>query len=113
MAKPEPGRLMLESEIPAFVDAVIKAGCDICAIGHDCYVLGDLEEMDAAADGSIASVESSGTGIFSCWRLSHTFALLADTWIPARWQNIGRKIGKRIEELPVLRLNPEKKQKGQ
>ncbi|RVI55256.1 hypothetical protein [Sinorhizobium meliloti] len=22
----------------------------ICAIGHDCYVLGDLEEMDAAAD---------------------------------------------------------------
>ncbi|AWI62478.1 hypothetical protein AB395_00006856 (plasmid) [Sinorhizobium fredii CCBAU 45436] len=41
---------MLESEIPAFVDAVIKAGCDICAIGHDCYVLGDLEEMDAAAD---------------------------------------------------------------
>lgn len=40
----------MESEIPAFVDAVIKAGCDICAIGHDCYVLGDLEEMDAAAN---------------------------------------------------------------
>ncbi len=38
------------SEIPAFVDEVIKAGCDICAIGHDCYVLGDLEEMDAATD---------------------------------------------------------------
>ncbi|GCA52818.1 hypothetical protein GOA99_22870 [Sinorhizobium meliloti] len=50
MAKRESGRLMLESEIPAFVDAVIEAGCDICAIGHDCYVLGDLEEMDAAAD---------------------------------------------------------------
>lgn len=41
---------MLESEIPAFVDAVIKTGCNICAIGHDCYVLGDLEEMDAATD---------------------------------------------------------------
>lgn len=41
---------MLESEIPAFVDAVIEAGCDICAIGHDSYVLGDLEEMVAAAD---------------------------------------------------------------
>lgn len=41
---------MLKSEIPAFVEAVIEAGCDICAIGHDCYVLGDLEEMDAAAD---------------------------------------------------------------
>ncbi|APG93118.1 hypothetical protein SAMCFNEI73_pA0141 (plasmid) [Sinorhizobium americanum] len=50
MAEPEYGRLMLESEIPAFVDAVIEAGCDICAIGHDSYVLGDLEEMDAAAD---------------------------------------------------------------
>ncbi|RVE80784.1 hypothetical protein [Sinorhizobium meliloti] len=50
MAKRESGRLMLESEIPAFVDAVIEAGCDICAIGHDSYVLGDLEEMDAAAD---------------------------------------------------------------
>ncbi|RVK17000.1 hypothetical protein PWG15_36175 (plasmid) [Ensifer adhaerens] len=50
MAEPEYGRLMLESEIPAFVDAVIKTGCDICAIGHDSYVLGDLEEMDAAAD---------------------------------------------------------------
>ncbi|PLU02525.1 hypothetical protein [Sinorhizobium medicae] len=50
MEKRESGRLMLESEIPAFVDAVIEAGCDICAIGHDAYVLGDLEEMDAAAD---------------------------------------------------------------
>ncbi|CAD7026023.1 hypothetical protein RHAB21_01221 [Pseudorhizobium halotolerans] len=50
MAKRESGRLMLESEIPAFADAEIEAGCDICAIGHDCYVLGDLEEMDAAAD---------------------------------------------------------------
>ncbi|MGH0364920.1 hypothetical protein NKZ04_22010 [Sinorhizobium meliloti] len=50
MAKRASGRLMLESEIPAFVDAVIEAGCDICAIGHDSYVLGDLEEMVAAAD---------------------------------------------------------------
>lgn len=40
---------MKASEIPAFVDAVIKTGCDMCAIGHDCYVLGDLEEMEAAA----------------------------------------------------------------
>ena len=41
---------MKESEIPAFVYAVIEASCDICAIGHDCYVLGDLEEMDAATE---------------------------------------------------------------
>ncbi|MFQ6242673.1 hypothetical protein [Sinorhizobium meliloti] len=44
------GGLCWKARSPAFVDAVIEAGCDICAIGHDSYVLGDLEEMDAAAD---------------------------------------------------------------
>ncbi|BCG72675.1 hypothetical protein MesoLj113a_38330 [Mesorhizobium sp. 113-1-2] len=43
-------RLMKASEIPAFVDRVIKAGCDICAIGDKGYVLGDVEEMASAAD---------------------------------------------------------------
>lgn len=42
--------LMGVTEIPAFVDEVIEAGCDISAVGRDCYVLGDLEEMDAASD---------------------------------------------------------------
>ncbi|MQW86011.1 hypothetical protein [Sinorhizobium saheli] len=41
---------MKADQIPAFVDDVIKAGCDICAIGPDNYVLGDIEEMDAARD---------------------------------------------------------------
>ncbi|MEO5326199.1 hypothetical protein PV773_23055 [Mesorhizobium sp. CC13] len=41
---------MQASEISTFVDAVIKAGCEICAVGHESYVLGDLEEMDTAAD---------------------------------------------------------------
>lgn len=36
-------RLMKTSEIPAFVDEVIKAGCDICAVGHDKYVIGDAD----------------------------------------------------------------------
>lgn len=36
-------RLMKTSEIPAFVDEVIKAGCDICAVGHDKYVFGDAD----------------------------------------------------------------------
>jgi hypothetical protein len=36
---------MQASEIPAFVDEIIQAGCDICAVGHDGYVLGDIEEM--------------------------------------------------------------------
>ena len=43
-------KLMQANDIPAFVADVIDAGCDICAIGHDGYVLGDLEEMDAARD---------------------------------------------------------------
>ncbi|RWM09765.1 MAG: hypothetical protein EOR72_25960 [Mesorhizobium sp.] len=41
-------RLMKASEIPAFVDQVVKAGCDICAIGHHGYVIGDIEEQIAA-----------------------------------------------------------------
>ncbi|WP_352942786.1 hypothetical protein [Mesorhizobium sp. M0809] len=36
-------RLMKASEIPAFVDKVIEAGCDICAIGHLGYSLGDVD----------------------------------------------------------------------
>lgn len=41
-------RLMKASEIPDFVDKVIKAGCDICAVGHFGYVFGDTDEhLDA------------------------------------------------------------------
>lgn len=36
---------MQASQIPSFVDEIIQAGCDICAVGHDGYVLGDIEEM--------------------------------------------------------------------
>jgi hypothetical protein len=36
-------RLMKASDVPTFVDAIIKAGCDICAIGHYGYVLGDVD----------------------------------------------------------------------
>jgi hypothetical protein len=43
-------RLMKATEIHAFVDQVIEAGCDICAVGDRGYVLGDVEEMVAAAD---------------------------------------------------------------
>ncbi|MGG7539398.1 hypothetical protein ACQ3G5_28725 [Rhizobium sp. 12,4] len=39
-------RLMLEAEIPAFVDDVIATGCDICALGHDGYVVGDADLSD-------------------------------------------------------------------
>ncbi len=42
--------VMQAREIPNFVNDVIKAGCDICAVGHDKYVLGDFEEQEAAAD---------------------------------------------------------------
>jgi hypothetical protein len=39
--------LMQLEEIPAFVDDVIKAGCDICAIGHDGHVIGDIQSAAA------------------------------------------------------------------
>ncbi|WP_258580782.1 hypothetical protein [Mesorhizobium sp. AR02] len=43
-------RLMKASDIPAFVVTLIKAGCDICAVGDTRYVLGDVEETLAAYD---------------------------------------------------------------
>ncbi|TCM44838.1 hypothetical protein C8J36_12310 [Rhizobium sp. PP-F2F-G48] len=39
-------RMMQASEIPAFVDAVIEAGCDICAFGDDLYTIGDADLTD-------------------------------------------------------------------
>ncbi|MGX7743991.1 hypothetical protein [Rhodopseudomonas parapalustris] len=41
---------MTAEQIPSFVQEIIAAGCDICAIGHRGYVLGELEELDAAED---------------------------------------------------------------
>lgn len=43
-------RQMKASEIPAFVVDVIEAGCDICAVGHQSYVIGDIEEQDSAIE---------------------------------------------------------------
>lgn len=37
---------MQASEIPAFVDAVIQTGCDICACGDDIYTIGDTDLSD-------------------------------------------------------------------
>ncbi|WP_077960675.1 hypothetical protein [Ensifer adhaerens] len=38
-------RQMHASEIPAFVADVIETGCEICAVGHDSYVIGEVEEQ--------------------------------------------------------------------
>ncbi|XNO40697.1 hypothetical protein ACL2DZ_00660 (plasmid) [Sinorhizobium meliloti] len=43
MAMRRSERVMLAREIPAFVDEIIATGCDICAIGHDSYVIGDAD----------------------------------------------------------------------
>lgn len=43
MGKGPEQRLMRADEIPAFVDAMIEAGCDICAVGHESYVVGDVD----------------------------------------------------------------------
>lgn len=34
---------MREADIPLFVQAVIDAGCDICAVDHAGYVFGDAD----------------------------------------------------------------------
>ncbi|WP_217574959.1 hypothetical protein [Mesorhizobium sp. GbtcB19] len=34
---------MSKEDIPAFVQAVIETGCDICAVGYDGYVIGDAD----------------------------------------------------------------------
>lgn len=53
-------RQMKASEISAFIADVIAAGCDITAIGHDKYVLGDIEEQDAAIEELDRIGEKSG-----------------------------------------------------
>ena len=50
MSKTTLTRLMIEDEIPEFVIDVIEAGCDINAVGHDSYVIGEIEEQDAAIE---------------------------------------------------------------
>lgn len=43
MAQSTKRKLMKVSDIPAFVDEIVETGCDICAVGHDKYVLGDAD----------------------------------------------------------------------
>ncbi len=43
-------RQMKASEIPPFVVDLIEAGCGICAVGLESYVIGDLDEQDAAME---------------------------------------------------------------
>ncbi|ANK76792.1 hypothetical protein FA04_29240 (plasmid) [Ensifer adhaerens] len=40
-------RQMKATEVPAFVDDVIEAGCNICAVGQESYVIGDIDEQEA------------------------------------------------------------------
>lgn len=101
MAKRESGRLMLESEIPAFVDAVIGAGCDICAIATTVTFSATSRKWTPQPTSSTASMKRSGTGISSCWQLSHILAPSAYTWSQAHPRGIGRTITKRTDELSV------------
>ncbi|WP_349958867.1 hypothetical protein [Rhizobium sp. ZPR3] len=41
---------MREDEIPLFVAAVIESGCDICAVGHDLYLIGDADLSEEALE---------------------------------------------------------------
>lgn len=44
------GHQLAPDEISDFVVDVIGAGCDIRAVGHDKYVIGDIGEQDAALE---------------------------------------------------------------
>ncbi|MER9965572.1 hypothetical protein [Mesorhizobium sp. M0060] len=37
------GTIMEEKDIPAFVQAIVDLGCDISAVGHFGYVIGDTD----------------------------------------------------------------------
>lgn len=37
---------MQETQIPDFVSEVAATGCDICAVGHDSYLIGDADLSD-------------------------------------------------------------------
>ncbi len=42
-----PMKLMRAEDIPAFIQDVIATGCDVCAIGHTMYVIGDTDLPEA------------------------------------------------------------------
>ncbi|MGO4619023.1 hypothetical protein AB4Z34_05275 [Ensifer sp. 2YAB10] len=43
-------RLMKASEVQDFVDEMIAAGCDICAVGRYTYVAGDMQPSNASLE---------------------------------------------------------------
>ena len=47
MNNDKPDRVMHASEIPAFVNEVIAAGYDICAVGERNYVLNESDEIQS------------------------------------------------------------------
>ncbi|UDL92882.1 hypothetical protein LGH82_22770 [Mesorhizobium sp. PAMC28654] len=79
-------------EIPAFVNKVIETGCDICAVGHYGYVLGDVEEMAAAADDLERIGEEFGDRDF----------LLPQ--IVAYLRSVGRYLDPRLTSKPLLEI---------
>ncbi|WP_430246516.1 hypothetical protein ACQY1M_25145 (plasmid) [Neorhizobium sp. DAR64861/K0K2] len=49
---------MTEEQIPEFVDAIIATGCPICAIGHEFYVLGEIDVPDQDFDRVVKEVQA-------------------------------------------------------
>ncbi len=62
-------RQMDPGEIPAFVDDVIEAGCDICAVGHDSYVISEIEEQTATKEKLDRIVEKYGNRDALRWEI--------------------------------------------
>ncbi|WP_319799888.1 hypothetical protein [Mesorhizobium sp. PAMC28654] len=71
---------------------MIETGCDICAVGHYGYVLGDVEEMAAAADDLERIGEEFGDRDF----------LLPQ--IVAYLRSVGRYLDPRLTSKPLLEI---------
>lgn len=49
---------MTKDQIPEFVEDIIETGCPICAIGHELYVLGEIDVPDEDFDRVVKEVHA-------------------------------------------------------
>ncbi|WP_234823138.1 hypothetical protein [Ensifer adhaerens] len=62
-------RQMDPGEIPAFVVDVLEAGCDICAVGHDSYVISEIVEQTATKEKLDRIIEKYGNRDALRWEI--------------------------------------------
>lgn len=103
-------REMKASNIPAFVVDVIEAGSDICAVGPESYVIGDLDGQDAAIEELKRIGERYGD------RAPLKLEIIAYLWSIGRYIELGPKArGSRTQERasqPICRSGAERTSKA-